>query len=233
MFRKYLYVIVALLFVATANAQKDKNKDKEKNKDSFKLGSLKDSAGYAIGYNVGQTVIARFPGIELTTLIRGLTDAYKNGDTLIPIDQITNLITTYTKNATQLEAAEAKAAGEKFLKENALKQGVITTASGLQYVVLKEGSGPKPIIGNKVKVHYAGTLINGKEFDNSYKRGQPAEFDITGVIKGWTEALQLMSVGSKFKLFIPSELAYGANGMNGVIPPSSVLIFEVELLGIL
>jgi len=233
MTRKFLYVFVALLFFNVVNAQKDKNKNKEKDKESFKLETLKDSAGYAIGYNVGQTMVTRFAGIDIATVIKGLTDAYTNTDTLVPIDQIGALINAYSKQASKIQGAEAKVAGEKFLKENAGKPGVITTASGLQYLVLKLGTGPKPVIGNKVRVNYSGTLLNGKEFDNSYKRGQPADFDITGVIQGWTEALQLMPVGSKYRLFIPSDLAYGPNGMSGVIPPNSVLIFEVELLAIL
>jgi FKBP-type peptidyl-prolyl cis-trans isomerase len=132
-----------------------------------------------------------------------------------------------------------KADGEAFLAANAKKPGVITTKSGLQYQVIKQGSGPKPTIKDKVKVHYTGTMIDGKEFDSSIRRGQPVELDLKGVIAGWTEGLQLMNVGSKFKLFIPSNLAYGEQGRpgqgpngEGGMPPNSTLIFDLELLGI-
>ena len=121
--------------------------------------------------------------------------------------------------------------GEMFLAENKKKKGVITTASGLQYIVLTKGTGLSPKIDDKVKVHYSGTLLDGTEFDSSYKRGEPVTFPLNGVITGWGEALQLMKVGGKNRLFIPSELAYGEQG-SGPISPDSVLIFEVELLGI-
>ncbi|MFM8437975.1 MAG: FKBP-type peptidyl-prolyl cis-trans isomerase, partial [Candidatus Kapaibacterium sp.] len=127
---------------------------------------------------------------------------------------------------------ENKAKGAAFLAENAKKAGVTTTASGLQYRVITQGTGAKPLATDKVKVHYKGTLIDGSEFDSSYKRGEPIEFPLNGVIKGWTEGVQLMSVGSKYEFFIPSELAYGDREVGGVIPAGSTLVFEVELLGI-
>ena len=122
--------------------------------------------------------------------------------------------------------------GKAFLEENAKKEGVTVTNSGLQYTILKNGSGPVPHSSDQVRVHYRGTLIDGKEFDSSFKRGQPATFGVTGVIKGWIEALQIMAVGSKWKLFIPSDLAYGEKGQKPDIGPNCVLIFEIELLGI-
>ncbi|MCA9399815.1 MAG: FKBP-type peptidyl-prolyl cis-trans isomerase, partial [Candidatus Omnitrophica bacterium] len=128
-----------------------------------------------------------------------------------------------TKNAEESEA---------FLAANKEKEGVKTTESGLQYLVLSEGDGPTPTAASRVKVHYSGTLIDGTEFDSSYKRGQPAVFPVGAVIKGWTEALQMMKVGSKYKLFIPSNLAYGKQGAGAIVGPNAVLIFEVELLGI-
>ena len=127
---------------------------------------------------------------------------------------------------------EAKAAGEKFLAENGKKKGVTTTASGLQYEILKAGDGPKPQATDRVNVHYHGTLLNGKVFDSSVERGQPITFGVQEVIKGWTEALQLMPVGSKWRIFIPSNLAYGEQGAGGDIGPNEALIFDVELLGI-
>ena len=133
----------------------------------------------------------------------------------------------------QAAGKEQKSAGEKFLAENAKKAGVITTASGLQYEILKEGRGQKPTATDKVKVHYHGTLLDGTVFDSSVKRNTPASFGVNQVIKGWVEALQLMPVGSKWKLYIPQELAYGAHGAGETIRPYSALIFEVELLEIL
>ncbi len=130
------------------------------------------------------------------------------------------------------KAGEAKAAGTKFLAENGKREGVKTTASGLQYEVIKAGEGAKPVPTDKVNVHYHGTLINGKVFDSSVQRGEPITFGVQEVIKGWTEGLQLMSVGSKFKFFIPSELAYGDNGAGPDIGPGETLVFEVELLKI-
>jgi FKBP-type peptidyl-prolyl cis-trans isomerase FklB len=131
-----------------------------------------------------------------------------------------------------MRGQEAKSTGDKFLAENGKKKGVTTTASGLQYEVLKAGDGPKPAATDKVNVHYHGTLINGKVFDSSVERGQPITFGVQEVIKGWTEALQLMPVGSKWKIFIPSQLAYGEQGAGGDIGPNEALVFEVELLGI-
>ena len=129
-------------------------------------------------------------------------------------------------------STKAKEEGEKFLAENGKREGVKTTASGLQYEVLEATLGQKPKATDSVKVHYEGTLIDGTVFDSSYKRGEPISFPLSGVIKGWTEGLQLMSVGSKFKFFIPYQLAYGERGAGGSIPPYAALIFTVELLGI-
>jgi FKBP-type peptidyl-prolyl cis-trans isomerase FklB len=136
------------------------------------------------------------------------------------------------EEANKVDAEKNIKAGEEFLAANKVKEGVVTTESGLQYKVIEEGSGPKPSPTDNVTVHYKGTLINGEEFDSSYKRNQPATFPVNGVIKGWTEALQLMSKGSKWELYIPSEIAYGAQGAGGAIGPNEVLIFEVELLEI-
>ncbi len=132
--------------------------------------------------------------------------------------------------ATPADAQVGREKGEAFLTENAKKEGVKATASGLQYKVVKEGTGKQPTAANTVKVHYRGTLIDGKEFDSSYKRNEPIEFPLNGVIKGWTEGLQLMKEGSKYQLFIPSSLAYGKRGAGDLIGPDETLIFEVELL---
>ncbi|MBS1945641.1 MAG: FKBP-type peptidyl-prolyl cis-trans isomerase, partial [Bacteroidetes bacterium] len=135
-------------------------------------------------------------------------------------------------DAQEKKAEGNLAEGRAFLAENGKKPGIVTTATGLQYEVLQMGNGPKPTADQTVKVNYRGTLINGKEFDSSYKRGEPAEFPVNAVIPGWTEALQLMPVGSRWKLFIPSDLAYGQHGAGADIPGNSTLIFEVELMDI-
>ena len=145
---------------------------------------------------------------------------------------ITQPLTTESTPPMQLAETSSKVEGEAFLAANKVKPGVVTTASGLQYKVITEGNGPQPKATDTVTVDYRGTLIDGTEFDSSYKRGQPATFPVSGVIKGWTEALQLMPVGSKWQLFIPPQLGYGDRGAGNSIPPNSTLIFEVELLSI-
>lgn len=226
---KFLCLIAAVLILAPANAQKEK----EKSKAQRKLETLRDSASYAMGYSVGQTLSARYPGMDIDLITKGLYEAFGADTAIIKPEKINSLVTTFLKQQAKIQAITNREEGVKFLKENAGREGVIKTETGLQYIILKQGAGEKPLDGNRVKVHYVGTLLNGKEFENSYTRGQPAEFDINAVIKGWTEALKLMSAGSKFKLFIPAELAYGENGMGSTIPPSSTLIFEIELLAIL
>lgn len=128
--------------------------------------------------------------------------------------------------------SDAKQRGEAFLAENAKKDGIETTSSGLQYRVVEEGSGPTPSLRDTVRCHYAGTLIDGTEFDSSYRRGQPAEFPVSGVIAGWTEALQMMPAGSKWEVFLPSEIAYGSSGAGGAIGPNETLVFTIELIAI-
>ncbi|MFA5831886.1 MAG: FKBP-type peptidyl-prolyl cis-trans isomerase [Bacteroidota bacterium] len=198
-----------------------------------------DSISYSIGLDVGTTF--KRQGIEVTpeAFLQGLKDASDtSGKHLLTDEQIQKTMIAFQQKmmAKQQEkmiqqSGPANAEGEKYLAENKTKPGVVTTASGLQYKIIKEGKGKKPTAANEVKVHYRGTLINGTEFDNSYKRGEPITFPVGGVIAGWTEALQLMPVGSKWELYIPSNLAYGPSG-SGPIPPGSTLIFEVELLGI-
>jgi FKBP-type peptidyl-prolyl cis-trans isomerase FklB len=226
MANKLLCLVAALLIFTSANAQKDKSKSEKK------LETLKDSASYAMGYSVGQTLSTNYPGMELDLIIKGLNDAFGADTARIKPEAINSLIKTFLKQQAKIQAMTNREVGEKFLKENATKDNVIKTGSGLQYIILKQGIGEKPLDGDRVKVHYIGTLLNGKEFENSYK-GQPAEFNIAEVIKGWAEALKLMPVGSKFKLFVPAELAYGEYGMGNTIPPASTLIFELELLAIL
>lgn len=148
-------------------------------------------------------------------------------------DEANNILQTYFEKIQNEKGKEAKEAGEKFLAENKTREGVVTLESGLQYKILNEGSGAKPTANDTVKCHYEGRLINGQVFDSSIRRGEPAEFPVGGVIAGWVEALQLMPVGSKWQLYIPSELAYGQHGAGAAIGPNETLIFDVELLEII
>ena len=170
---------------------------------------------------------------------KGLQDMLAGGKTLLTPDEAKTVITELQKAMVVKQAAAAKAAGEKnkaegeaFLAANKAKEGVVTLPSGLQYKVITTGTGPKPTLEQTVICQYRGTLIDGKEFDSSFKRGQPASFPVKGVIKGWTEVLQLMPVGSKWQVFIPSALAYGERGAGADIGPNATLIFEIELVAI-
>ena len=198
------------------------------------LKDLKDKASYSIGLNVGFNMKRQNVDLNQDAFVAGMKDALSGRKPLLTEQEVRETMIAFEKDmqdkrtqAGQKNSAEA----EKFLGENKSKEGVKTTASGLQYKVLKEGSGAQPKSSDTVTVNYRGTLTDGTEFDSSYKRGQPASFPVSGVIKGWTEALQLMKAGSKYQLFVPPDLGYGQNGQ-GAIPPSSVLIFEVELLDV-
>ncbi len=198
------------------------------------LKTQKDKLSYAIGMQVGGTISRQGIEVDPNVLLQGLKDAMA-GKPIMTDDDVraTMMQLQADMQAKQKQAGEAnKKEGEAFLAANKGKEGVITLPSGLQYKVLKEGTGPKPTATDTVVCNYRGTLINGKEFDSSYKRGEPAKFPVSGVIKGWTEALQLMPVGSKWQLFVPAELAYGERGAGADITPNSTLIFEVELLSI-
>jgi FKBP-type peptidyl-prolyl cis-trans isomerase FklB len=201
-----------------------------------KLESQKDRVSYSIGLNIGSS-LKQQQGFELDPDIvaAGLKDALTGGKLLLSEQEVRETMMALQKEMMTKQAGLAeknKKEGEAFLEANKKKPGIVTLPSGLQYQVLVEGKGPKPSSTDTVKANYRGTLINGTEFDSSEKHGQPAEFPLDGVIKGWTEALQLMPVGSKWRLFIPPHLGYGEQGAGNVIGPNSTLIFEVELLGI-
>src|SRR6266566_2970650 len=198
---------------------------------STPLKDSKDKISYSIGLNIGFNLKKQNVTINPDTFVLGLKDALA-GKPQMTEEQVKETMTAFEKEMTDKQkAAGVKngADGEKFLAENKKQEGVKTTASGLQYKVLKEGSGAQPKETDTVIANYRGTLIDGTEFDSSYKRGQPATFPVSGVIRGWTEALQMMKVGSKFQLFIPANLAYGEQAMGPDIGPNSTLIFEVEL----
>lgn len=203
------------------------------------LTTQQDKISYAIGMNMAKTLQRQSLEVEPDILAKGLKDVLTGNKTLLSDDEARDTLTALQNDmrAKQQEKAQQlalsnKKEGEEFLAANKSKEGVVTLTSGLQYKILKEGTGPKPSATDSVSCNYRGTLINGTEFDSSYKRGQPATFQVGGVIKGWTEALQLMPVGSKWQLFIPSDLAYGQRGAGADIGPNATLIFEVELLSI-
>ena len=192
-----------------------------------------ERGGYAVGLGIGQMLKAQqLTDIDLTFLVRGIKDALSGAKPALGEKEIEESTQKMQKNALARVSARNKAEGEKFLAANAKKEGVKTTKSGLQYKVLKEGAGPSPKATDMVRTHYHGTFINGEVFDSSVERKEPAEFEVNGVIPGWTEALQMMKVGSKWQLFVPFKLAYGERGYRG-IPPAATLVFEVELLDIL
>jgi len=199
----------------------------------------KDKVSYAIGMNVGATLHRQGVDIDPKVVQQGLQDALAGGKMLLSEEEeravLTELQADMRKKQQEKmqQAAEAnKKEGDAFLTANKGKDGVVTLPSGLQYKIITSGTGPKPSASDSVVCNYRGTLIDGKEFDSSYKRGQPATFPVSGVIKGWTEALQLMPVGSKWQLFVPSDLAYGERGQGGDIGPNATLVFEVELISI-
>lgn len=198
--------------------------------------SLEQKASYGVGINMGSQLLNQiFEGMDIDAVAEGVKDAFNRAQLAIPQAEIEEAFAHITKimQAKQAEfSKQAAEAGRLYLEENEKKEGVKVTDSGLQYEILTEGSGEKPSATSTVRTHYHGTLIDGTVFDSSYDRGQPAEFAVNGVIAGWTEALQMMTVGSKWKLTIPYELAYGEQGAGGAIGPYSTLVFDVELLEI-
>jgi FKBP-type peptidyl-prolyl cis-trans isomerase FklB len=205
----------------------------------FTLKTPKDKASYALGMNIGTGLHKQPLDVDPAIVARGLKDALSNGKMLLTEEEERAILTQLQADMRKKQQEMAMAAGEAnkkegvaFLEANKTKEGIVALPSGLQYKVLQEGTGPKPSATDTVVCNYRGTLLNNTEFDSSYKRGQPTTFPVSGVIKGWTEALQLMPVGSKWQLFVPAELAYGERGAGGQIGPNATLVFEVELLSI-
>lgn len=193
-------------------------------------------ASYGIGMQMGEQLKSQpFEGLDISAVSAGIADAFVGKESQVSQQDLQEAFQTISARMQAVAAEQAKvlgAAGAKYLAENAEKEGVTVTESGLQYEVVTMGEGEKPTAESTVSVHYHGSLTDGSVFDSSVERGQPAEFPVGGVIAGWTEALQLMPVGSKFKLTIPSELAYGERGAGAAIGPHSTLVFDVELLAI-
>jgi FKBP-type peptidyl-prolyl cis-trans isomerase FklB len=207
--------------------------------DAPALKDQKEKRSYALGMDLGNQLRKMSIELDPDLFAKGLKDALTGSKTLLTEAEVRAAVSELqaglklgVAQARKAGAENNKKAGDAFLTENQKKEGVVTLPSGLQYRILKAGDGKKPTIDDTVVCHYRGTLVDGTEFDSSYKRNQPATFPIKGVIKGWTEALQLMPVGSKWQLFIPSDLAYGERGAGTAIEPNATLIFEVEILSI-
>lgn len=202
------------------------------------LGTSGDSASYALGVLIGQQnkqSLNQIPGgeqINVDLLLKSFTQVIKGDSTLFSAAESNELVSAFFQKMNDKKGQENLEAGNSFLEKNKAREGVVSTESGLQYEIIKTGTGAKPLAEDVVKVHYHGTLIDGKVFDSSIDRGEPVEFPVNGVIPGWTEALQLMPVGSKWKIYIPASLAYGERGPSAEIGPNASLIFEVELLDI-
>ena len=226
---RYLLVVAASIALLLPFCTPEKKK--------VELKDDKSKESYSVGYQFGQNLKKMHADLDADVLSKGIEDAISGKESLLSEEEMGSSLSnvrqksmTAMQEALKKEAEENLVEGEKFLTENKTKEGVKTTASGLQYKVIEKGEGPSPKEGDTVTVNYRGTLIDGTQFDSSYDRGQPATFPLTGVIPGWTEALQMMKKGSKWELYIPPDLAYGERGAGNRIPPNSTLIFEVELI---
>lgn len=228
---KKLFVIIAAGALASCNSGGVKK--------AVDLTTFEDSASYAVGRTIGANLKADFEAqkvddsFDKDLVVAGLADGLKSDSTKISKEEAQALVDRFFEQLNTKRAEENKASGAAFLEKNKAEAGVVTTESGLQYIVLKEGEGDAPTAADQVRVHYTGKLLDGEVFDSSYERNQPVTFYVRSVIPGWTEALQLMKPGAEYKLFIPSDLAYGENGNpRGGIGPNEVLIFDVKLIDI-
>ena len=236
--KKIVFALLAIMLVFNTAAAKVK-KPKKSTTPVVPVQVLTngiDSMSYALGMNVGADFAKNLAGIpggksNIDLLVNGFSAAMKGDSTLLSAELATSYFGAFIAKAQAEEVDAKKHAGEKFLSENMSAEGVFVTPTGLQYKVLVPAEGVKPQSQDTVKVHYVGTLLDGTKFDSSIDRGEPIEFPLNQVIKGWTEGVQLMSVGSKYKFYVPYNLGYGDQGAGGAIPPYSTLVFEVELLG--
>jgi FKBP-type peptidyl-prolyl cis-trans isomerase FklB len=217
-----------------AQGKKDKSKDKTKGKEQvITIATPADSFSYMIGISIGYSLKAqKIDTFNSSLVARGMDEVLKN-DSVISVQTANMFINDYITKLRDAASNENLEIGKKFLAQNKTVPGVTETASGLQIKVIQEGMGKSPLASDVVRCHYRGRLLNGDVFDSSYERGQPAEFELQGVISGWTEGLQLMKEGGKYELYIPSELAYGSQGAGQVIGPNETLIFEIELLNVI
>lgn len=234
--KKFLLIVVTLVpFILSGCTDSMKSKDTE----LTELKTPSERLGYALGSDIGKNFKKNEMDIDSKAFMKGFQDGLSDAKPLLTPDEIKEIQKTAItemrqklKDKRKMSADKNKEEGDAFLAENGKKEGVITTASGLQYEVLTEGTGPIPQKTDRVQVNYAGKLLDGTEFDSSYKRGKPSTFGVTGVIAGWTEALQMMKAGSKWRLYVPSDLAYKDRGAGQNIGPNATLIFDIELLSI-
>ena len=234
---KKLSIVLLSIFVSALAVQAKPKKAKEEAvvAPKVELTSETDSASYAMGVYMGTqcATMLSAQNYNVDLFLKAFEAAIAEAPLLMTPDETVAFLNAYEKKVKERENADRIKLGETFLAENAKREGVHTTASGLQYQVVKMGEGPKPVATDVVKVHYEGTLLDGTKFDSSIDRGKPTEFPLNRVMKGWTEGLQYMPVGSKFTFYIPYQLAYGAQGAGNIIKPYSTLVFEVELLEII
>ena len=225
---RIIFAIIAFAVFSACEKNDSANLTGEENLDK--------NASYALGMSVGseflESMLATQISPNIEEFIKGMGDVLKGGDTRIKREEAAEILEATFNSLMENRNKDAIQAETAFLAENARKPGINITPSGLQYEIIFQGTGPKPSVEDEVKVHYEGTLPDGSVFDSSYSYGTPVEFKLYQVIQGWAEGLQLMNTGSRYKFYIPSELGYGRDGVQGVIPPYSALIFEVELLGI-
>jgi FKBP-type peptidyl-prolyl cis-trans isomerase FklB len=226
-----LRIFLSALFIILAMVTSAFGDDELKHKE--------DKLSYALGLNIGNSFKQQSIEIKHDIFLKGIKDAFAGGKQLLSDDEVREIMVVLNKELSEKKAEAMKKLAEKnkedavsFFAENKKQEGVKTLASGLQYKIITEGKGKNPKATDTVTVHYRGTLIDGKEFDSSYRRGEPATFPVNGVIAGWTEALQLMKAGAKWQIFIPSNLAYEEKGIGNVIGPNAALIFEVELISV-
>jgi FKBP-type peptidyl-prolyl cis-trans isomerase len=230
MIKKIVFLLTLTPFVSFAQQKNNKANTNSPQKNSV-LKSRIDSVSYAFGFKIASDLKANgVESLNYALWTQAMEQVFKGEKSELTDEQAQKAITQFMNAGSEKNSARLIAEGDKFLAENKTKPGVVTTSSGLQYLVLKPGTGPKPKKNAEVTVHYKGTLLNGKQFDSSYDRGEPLTFPLSNVIPGWVEGVQLMQEGSKYRFFIPCKLGYGPQGAGQDIPPYSVLIFEIELL---
>lgn len=234
-FSRLILLFSGLLLVLGISACHEKDIQSTTTEDSTPMQELTtdaDKFSYALGMMIGERVLKQYGDVDYDKLLDGMKAQHQDLETLMDVNQAGETLAEYQQKADAAKGADAVAKGEAYLKENAEAEGVTVTESGLQYSVITDADGAKPAVTDTVTVHYRGTLLDGTEFDSSYSRGQPATFQLDQVIPGWTEGVQLMSEGSKYKFVIPHQLAYGERGAGAIIGPFETLIFEVELIEI-
>lgn len=226
---KFKLLVLPALLLALIGCEK---KEQAMSAADVKLDTDEDKFSYALGMLVGERVLKQYGEVDYELVLAGMKAQHKDGETLLSLEDAGNALNAHMEKQFEEQTAVNRKRGEDYLAENAKKEGVKVTESGLQYSIITDAEGPKPKAEDTVTVHYRGTLIDGTEFDSSYSRGSPTSFQLNQVIPGWTEGVQLMSVGAKYQFVIPYNLGYGERGAGGQIGPFETLIFEVELIEI-